>query len=106
MKQWGKLLLIVVILLVHELAWANIGAGSSRWPLVDWLIEGYEVIGGVYIPFLCLAVLALTLANMGFGWVRIGPGFGKIILVVFGAGLGISGMAEMLGVNIAIGLVG
>jgi MFS superfamily sulfate permease-like transporter len=87
-------------------SWARIGGGSSRVPLTDFLIECYNVSEQVYAPFICLAVILVGALNMAFGWVRLGPIMGRIIMVIGILGLGVTWFLDKIGGNLAMALLG
>lgn len=96
-----------LVLLQSQVALANIGAGSSRRMfMTDILIDGYNVTNNVYVPLTLAVMLLFFILNLVFGWVRIGPFLGKLILAVFAAGLGVVGFLQSVGGNMAAALLG
>jgi hypothetical protein len=95
-----------LLLLLTSEALAQIGQGSTRVPLTDWLIEFYNVTNNVYVPLLALiAIVGAAWAILG-GHVRIGPTMGKMILVILLLGLGVAWILQQIGANAAIAVLG
>ena len=87
------------------LATANIGGGSSRIPITDWIIELYNVTNNVYVPAICLFVIMAAAVNLAFGFVRVGPALGRVVIVIALVGLGVTFFANVVGAKLAIALV-
>ena len=95
----------IIGLMLATPAWAQIGSGSSRVPLTDWLVELYNVTNNVYVPLLCLGCLAFGAANLLFGFMRLGPIVGRIFGVIGILGLGVTWFGQTIGATAAIGLL-
>ena len=92
-------------LVLEGIAWANIGSGSSRVPLTDWLIELYNVTQGVYVPLLCLGCVAIGAANLLFGFMRFGQTMARIFGVIGILGLGVTWVGQTIGASVAIAVL-
>jgi hypothetical protein len=95
----------LTLALTASTTFANIGAGSSRVPLTDFLIELYNVTSNVYVPLICLGCLAFGAANLLFGFMRFGPVIGRIIAVIGILGLGVTWFGQTIGASVAIALL-
>jgi hypothetical protein len=102
--QYGSSTLLGLSLTAST-ALANIGGGSGRVPLTDFIIELYNVTDNVYVPMLALGAIAFGAANLLFGFMRFGPVIGKIVGVIGIVGLGVTWFAQTIGARIAIALV-
>ena len=102
MKRAVGLMPVVLVLLV-EVAQAQIGQGSTKIPYTDWLIELYNVITSVYFPLLCTAALLVAAYMIKKGH-RMTEAIGRVAVVVALIGLGVSGIAQAAGgtVNLAL----
>lgn len=106
MKQSKVSLVIVLSLeLMANIALANIGSGSQRVPLTDFLIELYNVTNNVYVPLIGAACIAFAAANLLFGFMRFGPMVGKVFGVIGILTLGVTWFGQTVGGTVAIGLL-
>lgn len=100
-----SLVLMLSLELVASVALANIGAGSQRVPLTDFLIELYNVTNNVYAPLIGAACVVFGAANLLFGFMRFGPMVGKVFAVVGLLTLGVTWVGQTIGGTVAIGLL-
>lgn len=104
MKKHLMLAGMIGLLLAGE-ALANVGGGSTRVPLTDFLIEVYNTVVNVYVPLLAVGALFTAVLNMATGVMRFGRGVSMILLVVGLLGLGVTWVAGLFGGTMAIALV-
>jgi hypothetical protein len=86
-------------------AWAQIGAGSSRIPVTDWIVELFNVATNVWVPALCLFMLIAGVGNYFFNIIRIGQFFTKLVIGIGALGLGVTFFASIAGGNVAVALL-
>ena len=96
---------LVTTALLAEVVFANIGAGSAKVPLTDFLIELYHVTNNIYVPLICLAAVAFGAANLLFGFMRFGPVIGRVFGVIGLLGLGVTWVGQTIGASVAISLI-
>jgi hypothetical protein len=97
-------LAILGVVLARE-AQAQIGAGSTRIPFTDWLIELYNVVNNVYVPLLALIALLGCLYLIHSGRGRVTENIGRVGVIVAGLSLGVTFIAQAAGGQINIALL-
>jgi len=89
----GMAVLLVGLCLPH----AALAATGGKMPLANFFKDLFEEMGATYIPVLCLGALFFFCGNYAFGWVSIGEGLGRVLIVISLLGLGVSGVSNMVG---------
>jgi hypothetical protein len=95
----------VVLRLATE-ALATVGAGSSRIPFTDMLVELYNVTNNVYVPLAAILILLFCVINLFTGAFRIGKGLTILLGCVGILALGISWVSQAVGGTVNIALIG
>ena|SRR5262245_14677944 len=90
---------LLVVLLAPPKAMAQPAGG--KMPLSNFFRDLYEEGVGTYVPVICFLVIVTYCCNMAFGWMEIGAGVGRMILIVAILGGGVAYISGLVGANVA-----
>lgn len=80
-QHWTLMVgLVLLLLALRPLpSWAAASTGSSFY-LEDLAVKVFTLLKNVIIPLLLIGLVTFTAANLGFGFVQMGPGLSRLLL--------------------------